>query len=92
MVVDLVISLLEPWNVKICYVRTYCNVSRLFYLPSRLLPYNNYVSVYSDSVIYNYESIVGVENGEDTDQLNENKDDQVTYNKVCLLYTSGERF
>ena len=30
----------------------------------------------------NYEIIVGVECGEETDQLNENKDDQVTYNTV----------
>ena len=31
-----------------------------------------------NGVNYNYESIVGVESGEETDQLNENKDDQVT--------------
>ena len=36
----------------------------------------------SNGVNDNYESIVGVENGEETGQLKENKDDQVTYDKV----------
>ena len=37
-----------------------------------------------------YESIVRVENGEETDQLNENKDDQVTYNKVSRGENNGD--
>ena len=34
----------------------------------------------------NYEFIVGVESGEVTDQVNENKDDQVTYNTVSYTH------